>query len=502
MLIISGGGMQMVWNGKHNGTALTCDRGAANRSESNACPAPGVLIVDDNRISLESLGSSLGRRGFRASLANSFADAVRTMDRESIDIVVADAGIPGGNGFELLHVIRRRWPDVVFIMITAYGTIEGAVEAIKMGAFDYLTKPIDEEELKVCIERAEAQRRIIRENRVLKDALELRYGLQNVVGQDYRMVKLFDVIESVAPSSVTVLLQGASGTGKSMIARVIHQLSDRHNQPFVEVSCGAIPETLLESELFGHVRGAFTGAVANKPGKFKAAHGGTIFLDEISTASPGLQVKLLRVLQMQQFEPVGSNKTETVDVRVILATNIDLESEMKAGRFREDLYYRINVVPIDMPTLAERISDIPLLAKHFIDRFSRDLKRPACDIDEDAMRVLQRYGWPGNVRELENAIERAVVLCRGRAIQVTDLPDKLVADAAASPSCDRYEPAALKDALAEPEKRIIQAALRANDWNRQVTAEQLGINRTTLYKKMKRYGLDHRQATPARSRTV
>jgi DNA-binding NtrC family response regulator len=358
-----------------------------------------------------------------------------------------------------------------------------------MGAFDYLTKPIDEEELKVCIERAEAQRRIIRENRMLKDALELRYGLKNVVGQDYRMVKLFEVIESVAPSNVTVLLQGASGTGKSMIARVVHQLSERHNKPFVEVSCGALPETLLESELFGHVRGAFTGAVANKPGKFKAAHGGTIFLDEISTASPGLQVKLLRVLQTQQFEPVGSNKTESVDVRVILATNLDLEAEMKAGRFREDLYYRINVVPIDMPTLAERISDIPLLTRHFIERFSQDLKRPVSDIDDDALRVLQRYNWPGNVRELENVIERAVVLCRNRAIQVADLPNRVVSEAAASPALEKYEPRSLKDALAEPEKRLIQAALRANANNRQVTAEQLGINRTTLYKKMKRHGL-------------
>jgi DNA-binding NtrC family response regulator len=486
----------MAWNTASSGTTLACNGNTAiKRGDSAPQAAPGVLIVDDNRISLDALGSSLGRRGFRVTAAESFVDAIRLMDRERIDIVVADAGIPGGNGFELLHVVRRRWPDVVFIMMTAYGTIEGAVEAIKMGAFDYLTKPLDEEELKVCIERAEAQRRIIRENRMLKDALETRFGLQSVVGQDYRMIKLFDLVESVAPSNVTVLLQGASGTGKSMIARVVHQLSDRNSKPFVEVSCGAIPETLLESELFGHVRGAFTGAIANKPGKFKAAHGGTIFLDEISSASPGLQVKLLRVLQTQQFEPVGSNKTETVDTRVILATNLDLESEMKAGRFREDLYYRINVVPIDMPTLAERISDIPLLAKHFIERVSHDLKRPICEVDDEVLRVLQRYSWPGNVRELENVIERAVVLCRGRAIQVGDLPDKVVADAAASPSPDRYEPVTLKDALAEPEKRIIQSALRANDWNRQVTAEQLGINRTTLYKKMKRYGLDQPQVS-------
>ena len=260
------------------------------------------------------------------------------------------------------------------------------------------------------------------------------------------------------------------------------------------MSCGALPETLLESELFGHVRGAFTGAVANKIGKFKAAHGGTIFLDEISAATPALQVKLLRVLQSQQFEPVGSNKTETVDVRVILAANVDLEAHTKAGHFREDLFYRINVLTIEMPSLAERVGDIPLLAKHFLNRFRGEMKRQVLDFDEEAVHVPQRYGWPGNVRELENVVERAVVLCKGHRIGVEHLPEKLVTQAAVSQPSEHYQAMSLKEALAEPEKRILEAALRANGWNRQATAEQLDINRTTLYKKMKRYGLDRQPA--------
>jgi len=449
-----------------------------------------VLVVDDDRIIVDSLAEFLKLEGCKPAPAGAFAEALASMDREPADVIIADINLPGGTGFELLHVIRRRWPDAVVIMMTGYGTIESAVEAIKMGAFDYLTKPIDDAELRVCVERAVAQRLILRGNRVLKQNMELRYGLENVIGHDYRMLKVFDLVESVAPSNVTVLLQGPSGTGKSMIARVIHQQSGRGDKPFVEVSCGALPETLLESELFGHVRGSFTGAVASKAGKFKAADGGTIFLDEISGASPALQMKLLRVLQSHEFEPVGSNKTERVDARVILATNVDLAAEVKAGRFREDLYYRINVVSVEMPRLAERLGDIPLLARQFIHHFNAELKRHVREIEPAAVRLLQRYPWPGNVRELENVIERAVVLCKASAITVADLPERLVAEAAVSEPTGEYKPMPLKDALLEPEKRFIEAALRANGGNRQLTADQLGINRTTLYKKMKRFGLE------------
>ncbi len=449
-----------------------------------------VLVVDDDRIILDSLGEFLRFEGYEVRTAGSLEEAMAAIKASPVDLILCDVNMPGGNGFELLHLARKRAPETAVVMMTGYGTIESAVEAIKLGAYDYLTKPIDDDELKLCVERALAQQAILRENRELKTRLQERFGLDSVVGQDYRMLKVFDLVETVAASKVTVLIEGTSGTGKSLIARAIHQHSERRNKPFVEVACGAIPETLLESELFGHARGAFTGAIANKPGKFKAADGGTIFLDEVATASPALQVKLLRVLQSQQFEPLGSNKTETVDVRVVLATNVDLEAEVRAGRFREDLFYRVNVVTIEMPSLAERIGDVPLLARHFLRRFIVEAKREIIDFDDEALSLMQRYNWPGNVRELENAVERAVVLCKGRLITAEDLPPKLI-DAAIIPAPSLpYEARPLKDALAEPERRIIEAALRANGFNRQLTAEQLGINRTTLYKKMKRYGLD------------
>jgi len=450
-----------------------------------------ILIVDDDRIILDSLNEFLSLEGYNAAAARSLPEAMNALAEQPADLVLTDVNMTGGTGFELLHLIRKKSPDTSVIMMTGYGTIESAVEAIKLGAYDYLTKPIVDDELKLCVQRALAQQAIVRENRVLRRQLDDRFGLGSLIGQDYRMRKVFDLVEAVSASNVTVLLQGASGTGKSLIAHAIHHESERRNKPFVEVACGAIPETLLESELFGHVRGAFTGAVANKPGKFQAADGGTIFLDEISTASPALQVKLLRVLQSHQFEPLGSNKTHSVDVRVILASNVDLEAEVAAGRFRQDLYYRVNVVTIDMPTLAERIGDVPPLARFFLERYARQAEREVHDFDESAMQVLQRYSWPGNVRELENAVERAVVLCRDSRISINDLPPKLVEGAEEMPAPHRpYLAQPLKEALEEPEKRIIEAALRANGWNRQLTAEQLQINRTTLYKKMKRYGLD------------
>lgn len=449
-----------------------------------------ILVVDDDRIILESLCEFLKVEKFQVETAASFDEAVSVLQEHAIELMICDINMPGGNGFELLHLLKKQYPDTVAIMMTGYGTIESAVEAIKMGAYDYLTKPIIDDELLVCVERAIAQQAVLSENRILKERLDQRFGMGNIVGQDYRMIKVFDLVESVAKSKVTVLIQGSSGTGKSMIAQVIHQHSDRRNKPFVEVSCGAIPESLLESELFGHVRGAFTGAVSNKIGKFKAADEGTIFLDEIATASPALQVKLLRFLQSQQFEAVGSNKTETVDTRVVLATNLNLEKETREGRFREDLFYRINVVAIDMPSLSDRVGDVPILAQHFLDHFSTENKRDIHGFDEQTLDMLQRYSWPGNVRELENVVERAVVLCKGRTIGVNDLPPRLIETAASAEPVVNDPCRTLKEALEEPEKRVIEAALRANGWNRQLTAEMLGINRTTLYKKMKRYDLD------------
>jgi DNA-binding NtrC family response regulator len=453
-------------------------------------PKGRIFIVDDDRIILDSLGEFLRLEGYEADGATDVAGALEALGREPYNVVITDVNMPGADGFELLRIIGQRYPDVVVIMITGYGTIESAVEAIKMGAYDYLTKPIIDDEIRLVVERALNQQALVREVHTLRKQLDERYGLDSIVGHDYKMLKIFDLIEAVAGSKVTVLIQGESGTGKSLVARAIHHRSERRDKPFIEVSCGAIPETLLESELFGHVRGAFTGAVSNKEGKFKAADGGTLFLDEISTASPALQVKLLRAMQDRQFEPVGSNKTETVDVRVLLATNVDLEKEVAEGRFRQDLFYRINVVNITLPDLSSRIGDIPLLAQSFLRRYCGQMKKELLGFTDQAIEYLQRYHWPGNVRELENVVERAVVLTKSRHIDVDDLPPKLVESAAATPAPDVYRPQSLKEALEEPEKRIIEAALRAHGWNRQATAQALDINRTTLYKKMKRYKLD------------
>jgi two-component system, NtrC family, response regulator AtoC len=322
---------------------------------------------------------------------------------------------------------------------------------------------------------------------------EATLNLAAIIGQTHQMGRVFDLIEAVADSKTTVLIHGETGTGKSLIARAVHERSHRRARRFVEISCGAIPETLLASELFGHVKGAFTGAMADKEGKFRAAEGGTIFLDEIACASPGLQVKLLRFLQDRQFEPLGSNRTMTADVRVILATNVDLQKEVDAGRFRQDLFYRINVVNIDLPPLRERLSDIPALANHFLTKYAAQSGKGRLSLTEPAIQSMQRYRWPGNVRELENCVERAVVLSRGDVIDKGDLPPAIVRAAETDAilfSPDSGRPLTLKEALEDPEKRIILAALQANGWNRQKTATVLDVNRTTLYKKMKYHGLD------------
>ncbi|RJP34856.1 MAG: sigma-54-dependent Fis family transcriptional regulator [Phycisphaerales bacterium] len=452
-----------------------------------------ILIVDDDRIILDSISEMLRLDGHSVRRAASLREARQALEGFAADLIVADVNMPNGGGFELLSVVRQAAPDTVVIMMTAYGTIESAVEAIKLGAYDYLTKPIDDEEFLLAIQRGLAQRTLLRENRSLKQQLDQRYGLDSLIGQDAAMARVFETIEAVAYASSTVLIQGPSGTGKSLAARVIHRLGPRRDRPFVEVAAGALPDTLLESELFGHVRGAFTGALADRAGKFEAADGGTIFLDEIGTASPAMQVKLLRVLQERAFEPVGGTATRKVDVRVIVATNQDLEQAVRAGTFREDLFYRVSVVTLDLPPLSRRIGDIPLLARRFLAGFAQAHQRPAREFSTEAMTCLQGYAWPGNVRELANVVERCVVLCRGRLIDTAHLPQKLTLGGDPSPAAllpDRIS--SLKDALEATEKRIVEAVLNANQWNRQLAAVQLDINRTTLYKKMKRHGLDRK----------
>ncbi|MCG3178341.1 MAG: Regulatory protein AtoC [Phycisphaerae bacterium] len=450
-----------------------------------------ILIVDDDAIIVDSLKEFLQLEGYDADGVEDFDGALTALEKRAYQLVITDVNMPDGDGFELLRVIKQRYPEVVVIMITGYGTIESAVEAIKLGAYDYLTKPIIDDEIRLVVKRALQQQSLIRENQTLRDQLDMRYGLDNIIGHDYKMLRVFDLVESVASSNSTVLLTGESGTGKSLVARVMHHRSGRASKPFVEVSCGALPETLLESELFGHVKGSFTGAISDKKGRFVAADGGTIFLDEISSATPGLQVKLLRVLQERQLEAVGSNETINVDVRVVLATNRDLKAAVERNEFREDLYYRINVVAIDLPPLRERLGDIPLLAEHFLKKYvSQQSTKQITNISEWALKALQRYPWPGNVRELENVVERAVVLSKGPLIEMEDLPPSILEQDDVAQPLQSRQPMSLKEALEVPERAVIRQALIASNWNRQQTAEMLKINRTTLYKKIRYYGLD------------
>jgi DNA-binding NtrC family response regulator len=444
-----------------------------------------VLVVDDEELYRRALERILQRVGHAVVAARDASEALAIVSGQPVDLVLADIRMPGINGLELVRQIHEITPDLPCIVITGYGGAEQSVEALRAGAYWYLEKPFDQNHLDVVrrlVEQAIEVGRLRAENRNLKRELRA------IVGESPILRSVLDVVDKVADSDSTVLITGESGTGKELIARAIHERSRRADRMFVTVNCGAIPEELLESELFGHVRGAFTNAVHHREGRFSLADGGTIFLDEIGDMSPNLQVKLLRVLQDRSFEPVGSSKTQAVDVRVIAATNQDLEQAIRERRFREDLFYRLNVIPIEAPPLRERRDDIPLLVQHFLDAASRTRGRPAPAITPDALDLLCRHDWPGNVRELENLIERLVTLGSDREIAAADLPANLRGITAPALSALRVPATGLcfRHVVETVEDQLIRDALEQTHGNKNRAAQLLRMNRTTLLEKMKR----------------
>jgi two-component system NtrC family response regulator len=443
-----------------------------------------VLVVDDEPAQRELIAGFLRRQGFEVVTAADGAAALERFRAEPADAILTDQKMPGLSGLALLDAARAIDPEVAVIVMTAYGTIESAVTAMKGGAADYLTKPLNLEELRHRLARAREHRALRTENRELRAALQERHRVEGIVGESGAMQEVFSLVHRVAASDATVLIRGESGTGKELVAKAIHYASGRAGGPLVRVNCAALPETLLESELFGHEKGAFTGAHAARQGRFEAAHGGSLFLDEIGDLPLHLQVKLLRVLQEREIERLGSSRPIAVDVRLLAATHRDLEAAVRAGTFRDDLYYRINVVTITVPPLRERRADIPLLLDHFLARFARDNRKPVRGLTAEARDALLRYDYPGNVRELENLVERAVVLTRDDVIGVADLP---LGVRAAEPGGD--EAVTLPAATEGLERRLIREALAAADGVQTRAAEALGISERVLRYKLRKYGL-------------
>ncbi|WP_028321348.1 sigma-54-dependent transcriptional regulator [Desulfatiglans anilini] len=439
-----------------------------------------ILIVDDELIVRESLAGWLERDGHQLKTASSGEEALAMIEESRFDIILLDIKMGGMSGLDVLKAVKENDPDIAVIMITAYGSVNTAVEAMKHGATDYLMKPFDPDELGILIERIEKQQLQALENQYLRQEVRERTRFESMIGQSKAMQKVFELIRDVAPTDSTVLIRGETGTGKGLAAKAVHTLSRRCAGPFVSINCGAFPEQLLESELFGYQKGAFTDAKETKKGRFELAHGGTLFLDEIGEISMRMQIDLLRILEDHVFYRLGSTQPLEVDFRVIAATNRNLEQAIRERSFREDLYYRLNVFTFEMPPLRERKEDIPLLAAHFLHRFAQETNKPVERISRDALDEMMLYEWPGNIRELENAVERAVVVAKGPTILPEHLP-------IFSPDQMTLEPA--DQSLKELEKAHIVKILEQHQWNISKCAETLGIDRSTLYSKMKRYGI-------------
>ena len=462
-----------------------------------------VLLVEDEAPLREAMAEQLADRGYQVEQADSGEAAIARLAEFAFDIIITDLRLPGVDGRAVVEAAVARYPDVIAIVVTGYGTVKDAVEAIKRGASDFINKPFQIDELLHVLGSALEQRRLRSENAYLRAQLDERYKFSGMIGKSRPMTRLFQLLETVAPTNSTILITGETGTGKEVVARAIHHSSPRHQQRFVALNCSAIPESLLEAELFGHVRGAFTGAVGTRQGRLEQAHKGTLFLDEVGTMSVALQMKLLRVLQEREFERIGDTHTIKVDVRVMAATNSDLTKMVADGQFREDLYYRLNVIPVHLPPLRERKEDIPLLVQHFLEKFSGERDRagkPSGDrkgspersitVSQEAMRRLMAYPWPGNVRQLENAIERAVAFSAGRSqIDVTDLPPEIqqaVEQAIASPVTLPEEGIDLDAFVMGIERDLIQRSLERTGGNKGQAAKLLNLKRTTLVEKLKR----------------
>ncbi len=453
-----------------------------------------ILVVDDEVAIRRALEKFLKGDGYEVLAANDGEEALKYFDDNHVDLALVDLVMPKMNGIELIKKIKELSPETVAIVLTGFGTITSAVEAMKAGAYHYLTKPFELDDIESLIKIALEHKSLKEENVRLKRELRTKYKFESMVGDSEEMHSIFDLISKVADTDSTILILGESGTGKELVARAAHYNSKRADKPLVTVNCAAIPEELLESELFGHVKGSFTGAAYTTQGRFDAADRGTIFLDEIGDMSTKLQVKILRVLQERKFEPVGSTKSHEVDVRIIAATNQNLEQAVKEKRFREDLYYRLNVIPVKIPPLRKRASDVPLLIKFFLDKFNKENKHNLDGFSKEAMSMLVHYDWPGNVRELENLVERLVVLKKGGKVELPDLPDKLGQRQSTQPSKPVVDiPStgiSFKTAVSDFENELIIKALEKTGWNKNKAAALLQLNRTTLVEKIKKKNLD------------
>jgi two-component system NtrC family response regulator len=448
-----------------------------------------VLIVDDEQVQREMLDGFLRKQGYGVETAGNGAQALDSYRGSSFDLVLTDYRMPGMDGIQLLKELKRLNPEVMVVILTAFGTVGTAVAAMKEGAYDYLTKPIDLDELLLLIQRAEREVSLSRENRDLRDQLREKFKVDFIISASRGMEEALNLVKRAAPSAATVLILGESGTGKELIARAIHYSSPRADRPLVKVNCAALPENLLESELFGHEKGAFTGAVTRRVGRFEQADQGTIFLDEIGDLSPSLQSKLLRVLQEKEFERVGSGQTLKVDVRVVAATNRNLEEAIQKGTFREDLYYRLNVVTVFLPPLRERKEDIPPLIEHFLKKYRRENQKSMVSLSKEARDLLLNYNYPGNIRELENIVERAVVLSRGDTIMTQDLPLNLREGKVEDLMKQSGKGRSLPETLEEIERLRITQALENSHGVQTRAAEELGISERVLRYKMKKYGI-------------